>query len=98
MEKACPRCQSGSVVEGRIFNQPDYIDPRAFFRPNGLPFFACIGTNVGMENKFFACSDCGFIWAKADEKKIKEVISKLATRYMQKKSQAATDEVYDLGK
>ncbi|MCK9615049.1 MAG: hypothetical protein M0R48_06060 [Candidatus Omnitrophica bacterium] len=98
MEIICPQCKSGSVVEGKIFNQADYIEPRACFRPNGLPFFASLVTNIWIKNKFFACSVCGFIWAKDNEKDVRESLSRIATRYVQKKSESKPDEVYELGK
>ena len=98
METICPQCRSGSVLEGKIFNQADYIDPRACFRPNGLPFFASLVTNIWMKNKFFACSVCGFIWANDDEKEVKERLSKLTTRCVQKKLESKPDEIYELGK
>lgn len=91
----CPQCKSGSIVEGKIFNQADYIAPRACFRPEGLPFFTSLVTNIWMENKFFACSVCGFIWAKTDEKKLRKI---LATHYTRKKIETDTTEIYELGK
>ena len=98
MEITCPQCKSGSVVEGKIFNQADYIEPRACFRPNGLPFFTSLITNIWMKNKFFACSVCGFIWAKDNEKEVRESLSRIAARYVQKKSESNPGEVYELGK
>ncbi len=98
METICPQCKSGSIAEGRIFNQADYIEPRACFRPNGLPFFASLVTNIWIKNKFFACSVCGFIWAKDDEKEVKESLSKITARYIKKKLESKTSEIYELGK
>ena len=98
METACPQCKSGSVLEGKIFNQADYIEPRACFRPNGLPFFTSLITNIWMKNKFFACSVCGFIWANDDEKEVREKLAKITVRSAQKKSEPNAGEVYELGK
>lgn len=98
MEIGCPQCKSGNVIEGKIFNQADYVAPRACFRPGGLPFFASLVTNVWMENKFFACSVCGFIWAKADEKKLRGVLSKITMRSAQGKADSGSAEIYELGK
>ncbi|MFA5008504.1 MAG: hypothetical protein WC546_04725 [Candidatus Omnitrophota bacterium] len=98
MEIVCPQCKSGSIVEGKIFNQADYVEPRACFRPSGLPFFAFVGTNVWMENKFFACSTCGTIWTMADQKKLREILLKTASRYAQKKPELNPREVYEIGK
>jgi len=97
MEIVCPQCKSGSIVEGKIFNQADYVEPKACFRPNGLPFFAFLGTNVWMENKFFACSVCGAIWAQAPREKLKEILSRVAANYAQKKVTLDNTKIYDLG-
>ncbi|MFC1646028.1 hypothetical protein ACFL2Y_02485 [Candidatus Omnitrophota bacterium] len=66
MEKGCPQCKSEAVVEGKIYNQVDYINPPAHFRPNKIPFYAMFNANILMRNIFFACSSCGFIWSKLD--------------------------------
>jgi len=94
----CPHCQSEGVVEGRIFNQADYIAPRAFFRPNGFPFYAVFGTNVLMENNFFACPSCGFVWANLDADKLKQVFS-ANRQYRAESSQGLkSGDVYELDK
>jgi hypothetical protein len=63
-------------VDGKIFNLIDHVCPPAYFRPNGLPFYAVLGTNVAMENHFHACLFCGFIWAKLDNQELQRLLSK----------------------
>lgn len=66
MSIKCPQCQLEKGVEGRIYNQIDYINPRAFFIPNGLSFLSAFYSSVKIENKFFTCLACGFIWSSVD--------------------------------
>jgi hypothetical protein len=94
----CPHCQNDGVVEGRIFNQTDYIAPRAFFRPNGFPFYAVFGTNVLMDNKFFACPSCGYLWSNVDADKLKKVFAN-SRKYRNEEGQSQkSGEVYELDK
>ncbi len=87
MEIACPQCKSKKIVEGRVYNQPDYIAPRAYFRPNGLKFFAILGVNVRMENRFFSCLECGFVWAKIDPQQLRRVLTESGTLQLKKRLQ-----------
>ena len=66
MVKKCPQCQSEEGVDGIVYNQIDYVNPRAFFRPNGLSFLSALYSNIKMENIFFTCLACGFIWSSID--------------------------------
>ena len=66
MGAKCPQCQQELGVEGEICNQFDYINPGAFFRPKGLSFLSTFTTNIKMENVFFTCLSCGFLWSKID--------------------------------
>ena len=70
MSMKCPQCHGETVVVGKIYNQIDYVNPPAYFRPSGVPFLAILVTNVQMENTFFACSFCGLIWAKIDNQQL----------------------------
>ncbi len=70
----CNSCNSERIVQGRIFNQTDYISPAAYFRPNGLRAFSFFDINVRIKNVFHACLDCGYLWAKADQAKVKKII------------------------
>lgn len=65
---ACPQCNGEIILEGRIYNQVDYINPPAYFRPIDSPFYAILNSNIKLQNTFFACSLCGLIWAKTDAK------------------------------
>ncbi|MFH1876380.1 MAG: hypothetical protein ABH865_05780 [Candidatus Omnitrophota bacterium] len=94
MDTNCPQCHKESIVQGKIYNQADYVDPKAYFRPIGLPFFAFFGTNIWVENFFFACSFCGHVWAKLDAAKLAEVMAKTASRHGKG---PGADGVYDLG-
>ena len=64
----CPQCQRDAGVEGKIYNQIDYINPEAFFRPKGLSFLSAFTSNIKMDNVFFTCLSCGFLWSKIDPK------------------------------
>lgn len=66
MSVNCPQCHNEVKLEGKVYNQVDYVNPAAFFRPSSLPFYAIFTTNIPLQNKFFACSFCGLIWAKID--------------------------------
>lgn len=66
MSVNCPKCQRETGVEGKIYNQIDYVNPNAFFRPNGLSFLSAFTSNVKIENNFFTCLACGFIWSNID--------------------------------
>ena len=73
METICPKCHSAAVVEGKIYNQVDYINPPAHFRPNRLPFYAIFNANVFLKNSFLACSSCGFVWSQLDSQELQEL-------------------------
>ena len=76
MEIKCSRCSSQRVTGGRVFSQPDYVSPGAYFRPKELRPFALTGINIRLENRFFGCLDCGLVWAQIDAKKLTGVIAK----------------------
>ncbi len=76
METKCPKCSRQRVTGGRVFSQPDYVSPGAYFRPKELKPFALTGINIRLENRFFGCLDCGFIWAQIDAQKLTDVITK----------------------
>lgn len=71
----CPQCHGEVTVEGKIYNQVDYVNPPAYFRPSSLPFFAIFNTNIKLQNSFFACSFCGFVWPKIDNQKLQQFIA-----------------------
>ncbi|MBD3264236.1 MAG: hypothetical protein GF375_03950 [Candidatus Omnitrophica bacterium] len=71
----CVKCGSENTVEGRVFNQVDYVSPQAFFRPRELKPFSLFGINVRIKkNKFCSCVDCGCVWTQIDTDKLKKVI------------------------
>ena len=72
---ACPQCHGEATVEGKIYNQIDYINPAAYFRPSSVPFYAILKTNVQLPNIFFACSFCGFLWSKINSQELQLIIS-----------------------
>lgn len=72
----CPDCHGEAVVVGKIYNQPDYVNPPAYFRPNSTPFFAIFNTNIQLQNSFFVCSLCGFVWSKVTNQKAQQSIVK----------------------
>jgi len=73
MNIKCPHCSGEAIIEGKVYNQIDYINPPAYFRPKSA-FYAIFGNNVGFENVFSACSACGFMWAKIDTQKLQQFI------------------------
>jgi hypothetical protein len=75
MGAKCPQCHGELTVSGKIYNQVDYVNPPAFFRPATMPFYAIFNTNVQLENNFSACSFCGFIWSKIDNQKLQQFIT-----------------------
>jgi hypothetical protein len=68
---ACPQCRGEVIVEGKIYNQIDYFNPPAYFRPVSASFRAILFSNIKFQNIFFACSLCGLIWSKLDDKALK---------------------------
>jgi len=96
MSVKCLQCKNDMVVEGIILNQPDYVAPKAYFRPKGLPFYAVFGTNVPMENTFYSCKFCGFLWSKIDVTRLNTVASHGGV-YGAKSHALKDDDVYDLG-
>lgn len=71
----CVKCGSENTVEGRVFNQPDYVSPQAFFRPRELKPFALFGIHIRIKkNKFCSCIDCGCLWTRIDSGALKKVI------------------------
>lgn len=79
MSEKCPQCHGETVIEGKIYNQVDYVNPPAFFRPSSASFLAIFNTNVSLRNIFFACSFCGFLWTKIDNQQLQRFnISKRA--------------------
>jgi len=75
MGSKCPKCGSEKIAGGRVFSQPDYVSPGAYFRPKELKPFALTGINIRFDNRFSGCLDCGFIWAKVDSQKLTSVIA-----------------------
>lgn len=94
MDTKCPQCHKDTIVEGKIYNQADYVDPKAYFRPNGLPFYAFFSTNIWVDNCFLACTYCGHVWAKLDTERLNDVIAKNVIR---KSPKSKSGDVYDLG-
>lgn len=74
MSVKCSQCHGEAIVVGKIYNQIDYVNPPAYFRPSRLPFYAIFNTNVQLQNSFFACAFCGFIWSKIDNQKLQQFI------------------------
>jgi len=68
MSVSCPECQGNVIVDGRIYNQVDYINPPAYFMPNGYTYFSALKKTVPIVNNFSVCSFCGFIWSKIRDK------------------------------
>jgi len=97
MSIKCLQCKNDTVVEGIILNQPDYVAPRAYFRPKGLPFYAIFGTNVPMENTFYSCKFCGFLWSKIDTARLNTVSSHAGPTYGNKSQVLKDNDVYVLG-
>jgi uncharacterized Zn finger protein len=81
----CAQCNSEKIAQGRIFNQTDYISPAAYFRPNGLRPFALLDINVRIKNIFYACLECGHLWAQVDQKKVSEIIKVKGSEATKKK-------------
>jgi len=75
MENKCLKC-NGEVVEGKIYNQVDYMNPPAHFRPNNVPLYSVLTKNAPMANSFFACPACGFLWAKVDSQQLQRCLPK----------------------
>lgn len=85
METKCPKCSSQRVAGGRVFSQPDYVSPGAYFRPKELKPFVLTGINIRLENRFFGCLDCGFVWAQIDAQKLTSVIAKKGNKSIKEK-------------
>jgi hypothetical protein len=77
MATKCPNCQGESVIVGKIYNQVDYINPSAYFRPSNVPFYA-IFKSVQFENNFSACQFCGTVWSKLDNQQLQNFAFKKA--------------------
>jgi len=69
----CPQCHNEATVIGKVYNQIDYVNPPAYFRPGNLPFYAIFFTNIQLENSFFACAFCGLIWSKIDNERLQSI-------------------------
>lgn len=79
MKTVCPQCHSEAAIEGKVYNQIDYVNPPAYFRPNSLPFYAILTTNIKLQNSFFACPVCGFFWSKINNQDLqRSVVNKVA--------------------
>ena len=74
MSIKCPKCHNEATVEGKIYNQIDYVNPLAYFRPSSLPFYAIFFTNIQLENNFNACSFCGLVWSNIDSQRLESII------------------------
>lgn len=78
MNTKCLQCQSESIIEGKIYNQADYINPPAYFKADKTPFYAVFSA-IPLGNSFFACSSCGLTWSRIDSQQLqKYVVSKKA--------------------
>ena len=75
MSIKCPQCHNEATVVGKVYNQVDYVNPPAYFRPSSLPFYAIFFTNIQLENNFIACSFCGLIWSKIDSERLQSLIN-----------------------
>ncbi len=75
MSIKCPHCHDSLVLEGKIYNQADYINPPAYFRPDKISLLKIFDSNIHLDNKFFACACCGFMWAKIDNQKLQRFTS-----------------------
>ncbi len=75
MDTKCPHCHAEAIVPGKIYNQIDYVNPPSYFRPSSVAFYDIFNTNIRMENNFFACSFCGFLWSKIDNQKLQRFIT-----------------------
>jgi rubredoxin len=73
MSAQCPQCKAQVTLTGKIYNQIDYINPPAYFRPSSLPFYAVFKSNVQFQNNFYACSFCGLIWTIADNQELQQI-------------------------
>jgi len=51
------------------------VNPPAHFRPDNVPFYAILVSNVGLQNRFFACTFCGFLWSKVDGQKLQRFMA-----------------------
>ena len=69
----CPNCQGESIIAGKIYNQTDYVNPSAYFKPASVPFYS-IFKNVPFENKFSACQFCGTVWSKLDNQQLQNCV------------------------
>ncbi|MFH1397692.1 MAG: hypothetical protein ABIH27_03995 [Candidatus Omnitrophota bacterium] len=70
----CPQCHSKAGIEGKIYNQIDYVNPPAYFRPSSMPFYAIFKTNIQLQNSFCACSFCGFLWSKINNQELQQAV------------------------
>jgi len=75
MKVTCPQCHAQGVVVGKVYNQIDYMNPPAHFRPDDVPFYAIFVSNVGFRNRFSACTFCGFLWTKIDAQKLQRFMA-----------------------
>ena len=64
---ACPQCKGEIITEGKIYNQVDYFNPSAYFRPLSSPFYAILNSNIKLNNYFSVCSLCGLVWSQIDK-------------------------------
>ncbi len=75
MKDKCPQCGSEKTIRGRVFNQPDYVAPEAFFRPRDLKPFCLFGINVRIKkNDFCGCGECGCVWSEIDPEQLEKII------------------------
>ncbi|MGA2775834.1 MAG: hypothetical protein ABSE81_07240 [Candidatus Omnitrophota bacterium] len=73
MSAKCPQCKGEVSLAGKIYNQVDYVNPPAYFRPSNMPFYAIFKSNVQFQNNFYACSFCGLIWTMADNQELQQL-------------------------
>lgn len=90
MSIKCPQCHSEVSLEGKIYNQIDYVNPPAYFRLSSIPFFAIFNTNVPVANNFLACTFCGLIWSKIDNQQLQRVVAK-SHNYQEESELGQTD-------
>ncbi len=72
MENKCPKCHAEGIIQGKVYNQIDYVNPPAFFRANSVPFYAMFVKSIPLDNNFYACSFCGLMWSKLNNQLLQQ--------------------------
>ncbi len=71
MNTTCPSCKCNNTVKGD-FNREPYL-----FFPKGLRFFT-FSRFVELQERFYACLECGLVWSHVDGDELKNLIKKSA--------------------